>query len=376
MNKMVFSTQHLKNVFGKEGKYEAFKKLTYDLNHGNELFEYDDNGEARKISKAEANAAVRKVIMEICELTEEDIKSNKRRKRMLAMHQNEVFELLEDDIDFKIETGFRESEWFNEFVERRNLALGDDEEFNVDNLKNKYFVVANVSGDHHDFTMQYIGRNKTIRIHTNKYAIKVGKDLDLILLGRIDFTTFTDKIAASFVNYVQTLTYNELYAATSKLPAQFKKSGTLGSTTKAQFDALIEDVEVANGEDVVIMGTKVALKQLNALSDVDWRANSLKENVANMGHIGIYEGTKLVEIPQRFALNDTTRKLIDNDMLLIMPVSQDSMPFIKVVDRGETEIVERGMDKADLADDYRTYECQRELGVCTIFSNNFGCWEM
>ncbi len=372
--KMNFSTQHLKNVFADEARYEAFKKLTFDLNHGNDIFEYDENGDARKISKSEANDAIRRVLMEVCELTEEDLKSAKRRKRMLSLHQAEIFELLEEDIDFKIETGFKENEWFDRFVERRNLALGDDEEFYVNDGKQKYFIVANISGDHHDLTMQHIAPGQAIRIHTNKYGIKIGKDLDLILLGRIDFTELTDKIAASFINYVQGLTYTEIYSAASKLPSQFKKTGTLDSSTKAQFDELIEDVELANGEEVVILGTKVALKKLNALSDIDWRAQSLKEEVSHTGIMGDYEGTPLIKIDQRFVLNDTTQKLIDNDMLLIMPVGQDK--FVKLVDRGETEVVERGSAKADLADDFSTHEVQRELGVCTIFTNNFGYWDM
>ena len=41
---MTFSTNHLNTVFAEEGKYEAFKKLTYDLNRGNEIYEYDEDG--------------------------------------------------------------------------------------------------------------------------------------------------------------------------------------------------------------------------------------------------------------------------------------------------------------------------------------------
>lgn len=46
------------------------------------------------------------------------------------------------------------------------------------------------------------------------------------------------------------------------------------------------------------MGTKTALKALNALTKVDWAdpANSIKESVANTGIIGGYEGTPLMEI--------------------------------------------------------------------------------
>ena len=41
---MTFSTEHLRKVFAEEDKYEAFKKLIFDLNRGNEIYEYDEDG--------------------------------------------------------------------------------------------------------------------------------------------------------------------------------------------------------------------------------------------------------------------------------------------------------------------------------------------
>ena len=40
-----FSTDNLRKVFADEDKYKNFKKLTYDLNHGNDIYEYDEDGE-------------------------------------------------------------------------------------------------------------------------------------------------------------------------------------------------------------------------------------------------------------------------------------------------------------------------------------------
>lgn len=148
MGIVAFSTQHLRNVFADENKYKNFRKLCDDLNHNRKIFEYDEDGVAHEISKHEANKAIRKILMEVCELDEETVKSNKLRKRALKTHSNEIYELIEEDIDFKVETGFRESEWFNEFVEMRNVKLGDREEFWT---KEKIILdIAEISGDHHD----------------------------------------------------------------------------------------------------------------------------------------------------------------------------------------------------------------------------------
>lgn len=369
-----FSTQHLRNVFSDEEKYKVFRKLCYDLNHGNEIFEYEDDGVERAISKDEANKAVRKVLMEICELDETDLKSKKKRKRALKSHLNEVFEVIEEDVDFKVSTAFKDSEWFNEFVEQRNVALGDDEEFwTQDDIT---LAVAKISGDHHDLTMQNLGEGESFKVHTSTYGMKVGKDIDLILLGRVNFTELTDKIAEAFTSMIQTTCYEEVYNASSKLPnnSQFVKSGPLSSETKEKFDTLLEDVATANEAEIVIMGTKMALKKMNALADIDWRSNSQKEAVASLGHLGTYEVTDLIEIPQRFARNDVTKKLIDNKMLLIFAKNQEK--FVKFVDKGETEITEDGQNKGDLADDFQTYEVQREMGVSTILPRYFGVWKI
>lgn len=122
------------------------------------------------------------------------------------------------------------------------------------------------------------------------------------------------------------------------------------------------------------MGTKTALKKLNALSEVDWRSESQKEAVANSGRLGSYEGTELIEIPQRFAFNDVTKKLVDNTKLLIFAKNQER--FVWFTDKGETQIHESGLQKGDHADDFQKYEVQREFGVEVVLPQYFGMWSM
>lgn len=371
---MRFSTEHLRKVFEDADKYENFKKLTYNLNHGIDIHEYDDDGNQRKVSKHEANKAIRKIIMEVCDLTEDDLRSNKRRERALELHHTEVYELLESDIDFKVDTAFKESEWFNDFVDMRNVKLGDEEEFW--SKEKVMLAVAEISGDHHDLTLQYLNEGTAHKIHTKKYGVKIGKDIDLILLGRIDFTELTDKIAEAFVYKVQELCYTGIYGAATKLPnnSQFVKTGALSASTKDKFDTLLEDVGTANSAEVVIMGTKTALKKLNGLTEVDWRSLSQKEDVAKTGRLGTYEGTELIEIPQRFAFNDVTKRLIDDKRLLIFAKNQEQ--FVWFTDKGETQIYESGTQKGEHADDFQKYEVQREMGVEVVLPQYFGQWTL
>ena len=350
-----------------EENYEGFKKLTYDLNHNpNEI--YDEEG--NKISKKDAEDAVRKFVFAIMGLTEHSTKRD--RKRAMDKHGIELFEVMEEEIDIKVETGFRESEFFNNYVEQRNLSRGDSQEFWTN--EKVILSVTKISGDHHDFTLQRLGSGESYTVTTSVYGIAVGADIDLYLAGRYDWAKLTDQCAAAFVRKVQNDIYAEMMNAGKKLPAQFQGTGALSTTTKDKLDTLLEDVSLANdGAQVVIMGTRTGLQQFQKLMDVDWITDDQKRDVATMGRLGYYGPYTLVELPQRFALNDTTKKLLDPKTLFIMPQVEDK--FIKFVDVGETEIYEVN-EKGARMDDTMKYEVQRAMGVGVQIGRYFGVWQI
>lgn len=368
---LTFSTENLRNVFSEEGKYENFKQLCYDLIRGNDIYEYDKDGVEKRVSKAKANKAIRKVFMEVCGLTKEDLQSRKKRRRAEEKHKNEIFEIIEEEIDFRVNEGYQESEWFNALVDERNLALGDAPEFRSESKA--LFIVGDYSGDNHDITMQQLPAGQAQTLKTYPKTVKIGKDIDLIILGRLDFTDWIEKIAKSYIQYTQAMVCDMAYQAGDQLPAIFKGTGTLAKATKEEFDNKIEMVSAYNGTDVVIMGTKTALKKLNALADVDWASAGQKESIANTGRLGSYEGTQLIEVPQRIKVGSTTGEmLMSNNILLILPVTEDK--FIKFLDEGETEITEV-TEKGALVDDFETYEVSRRIGIGVTLGQYFGQWK-
>lgn len=193
------------------------------------------------------------------------------------------------------------------------------------------------------------------------------------MAGKVDWATFVQKIYEAFDKKVNDMVYEAVMASGTKvLPTdQFNKTGALGSATKEDFLTLIEDVQAATGDEVVIMGTKTALSKLNAMTDVDWISAGMKEERHTTGRLGIWEGVRLVEIPQAFAPNDTKTKLVDNKKLLIMPVADNR--FIKIFNEGEAQIKEisdgdRNMDMTI------EYEYQLKMGIATIIGKKFGMW--
>ncbi len=336
MRKVNFSA-HVMNVFNEmDTNYEQVKNLMFDLAMGNEIY---DEETGRVVPKAEAEAKLRSICQKVFGVNENS--SKRDLKRAYREHGREFFDIIEEVVDVVIANGFRDNEFFNALVDYRNIALGDAYEFYSE--KDVILSIAKVGVSHHDYILQRLGKGETTTIPYQRYGAAVGADINLYMIGREDWTTLTNAIARAFTVQIQQEIYAQLLTAANAIPAAirtgFVGSGVLSTTTKDAFDAIIANVETANESPVVILGTKTALKKLNALSDVNWRAESLKEDVSHSGRMGDYEGTILMEIPQRFTSADNLTPLIDNTKLWILPADQTDK-FIKMVDVGETEIDE------------------------------------
>ena len=200
-------------------------------------------------------------------------------------------------------------------------------------------------------------------------------DIDVYLTGRKNWSKFVDAVAIAFQEVIQNDIFTAFIDSENKMPtkSQFVKNMELTKANKETFDALISDVETANREPVVIMGLKTDLKKLTALADVDWISEGQKEEVAALGRLGSYEGTTLIELPQRFVKNDVTKKLITPGTLYILPNIDNR--FVKFVDVGDTEIIDV-TEKGERNDDFMTYEVQREMGVAVMLDRYHGVWKI
>ena len=192
------------------------------------------------------------------------------------------------------------------------------------------------------------------------------------MAGKVDWANFIQKIYQAFDKKVNDMVYAAVMSAGDKVSpsSQFTKTGTLNKDTLI---TLVEDVQAANGVEAVIMGTKTALSKLTALADADWISNSMKEERNTTGRLGIWEGVRLVEIPQSFAPNDTTVKLVDNTRLLVMPLADNK--FIKIYDEGEAQVKEVSDGNTNM-DKTIEYEYQQKMGVATIINRRFGQYKM
>lgn len=122
----------------------TIRNLMFDLGAGREIFDDEQN---RVIGKAEANDTLRNYCFEYLGLNKNS--TDKQIKRALESEKGQkFFEVTEEIIEQEIQHGFEENEFFNDFVEKRNIADGDRTDFWTD--EDVILNVAKVSGDHHD----------------------------------------------------------------------------------------------------------------------------------------------------------------------------------------------------------------------------------
>ena len=193
--------------------------------------------------------------------------------------------------------------------------------------------------------------------------------------GNVDWAEFIQKVYEAIDKKFNAMIFSTFGTLSTYLPAgnQWVKSSPLSAATKDTFLQLLQDVETANGTEVVIMGTRFALAKLTALEEVNWISEDMKKERNTTGRVGYWMGYRMVELPQVFADNDTTTRLMSNDVLYIMPVADNK--FIKVFYEGDP-IIKEVTDGNVNTDMTLEYEYQVKMGIGVIIGRLFGIWNI
>lgn len=120
------------------------KNLMFDLSAGRKIYDAESD---REISLMDANETLRNFCVN--ELGLSNKATEREIQRALKTQKGiELFQVIEEILDEKIATGWKDDEFFDKFVEIKNLADGDKNEFWLQ--KDIILTVEHVSGDHHD----------------------------------------------------------------------------------------------------------------------------------------------------------------------------------------------------------------------------------
>ena len=373
MGKRISLSANTESVLaGMKTNIDLMSNLMTDVALGREIV---DEQTQKVISPETANAKILEFSRKT--LCIDNPKDRQQVKRGFRDHGREWLDIIEDTTELVVTQGMGENEWFNTYVDKMTIGYGDRLDFysEDDNL----LFIAKAGESHHDHILQRLTRGQRMPLSTERHVVKIGADINRYILGDVDWSRWIQAIGKSYIVDGQYEAYNALGTAVTKLPVTngFIGTGTLNATYKEQFDGIISNVQAANeGAEVSIFGTKAALKKVNALADVNWASPGQKDSFATTGIIGLYEGTPLVEIPQRFKDKTMAAKLFDDRKLYIMPLLDNKM--VKFLDEGTTEITEvteKGEGNGRW-DDIMSYEVQRRYGVGVVVGRYFGQWTL
>lgn len=289
-------------------------------------------------------------------------------RKAIRRNQNVIFDLLEEVMDNMMVTGWQNDPFMMKYVEQRNLALGDKNEFYVED--DSMLSVMDISGNHHDIIRQRLGAGTKTSVTTKWVGLKVYAEFERLTTGVEDWGTFVSKIYEAYDYYIKQTIYDAMIGYADAIAATYKKTGTLTAETLRE---LCEFIERVTGYKVIIMGTRSALRGVTALQNAQFISDDMKQEHYKTGMLGMWEGYELIEIPQGFKRNDLTQNLVANDLLWIMPVADNK--FIKLVNEGETQVYQVTDAGAHMDMTY-DFEMQQKLGVAILFNLAFGVYKI
>lgn len=356
MNKFMNFAANVQTVFNNDvNDFMAFSNLLTDVALG-----------TSKVSKEEANAKIVEVFQGVLGITKDSRPGDVR--RALRRNQALVFDIIEETIQNLLITGWGNDPFFQKYVDQRNLALGDKNEFYSED--DSILSVMKVSGNHHDIIRQRLGAGAVDSIATYWCAVKVYSEFERVVTGAEEFAKFVNKMYEAYDRYVKNALYDAMVGYNTKLSSDFKKTGSI---TAENLNALCDMVSTATGYPVMIMGTRTALSKVIGLQNSQYISEAMKDEHYRTGLLGMWEGKELVEIPQVFEKGKVGQYKIDNTLLWIMPITD--LKFIKLVNEGDTQL--RAITDKDTNMDM-TYEqeIQTKLGVAVMLNSAFGVYDL
>lgn len=348
---------HAQSIFeGDESNALAFNSLL--INAGNGIYE--------DYSAQETNQIIRNTFDKLFGIDWQTATPMKRRQAYRA-NANAFYTIIEDIIVDKMVSGWGEDPFFNQFVEEKNLANGDENEFYVED--NSLMQVSKFAGNHHDLVRQKVGVGKSFRVETSWYGIKCYTDFELFRAGKIDFAKLVQKMYDSINKYRKDAVYTAFLSAEDVLPTDLVLDTPISTATVDDIIALAEEVKSCTGRDVVFVGTKIALSKLSKTVSYDLFSDSMKNELHTTGSLGMWEGYQLLAIPRVNEINSRT-EVTDNTKIFIVPIDPEFKP-IKLVNEGDVAYYETGMN-GEAKDMTISGEVQYKEGIAVVINQLYG----
>lgn len=257
---------------------------------------------------------------------------------------NGLFSLIEEILSRTVSEGLQSTDFFNNLVEYRNVAEGDQNVFYVEDTD--LYTVSEVANGTQAIRRQRLGGYNEVTIPTSVKAVKIYEELNRVLAGQVDFNKMITKVSESF----QQKLLSDCYAAWSTATAAdiggtafFPVAGPYDEDTLLETIAHVE--AAAGGKTATILGTKLGLRKL--MPSINGEA--YKTAMYNDGYAGRFYGSPVMVMPQRHKIGSTDFVFDDN---VITIIAGDDRPIKCVREGNSTIIMGQPTDNQDLTQSY------------------------
>ena len=281
---------------------------------------------------------------------------------------NGLFTIVEEILARTVVEGLQGDEYFNALVDFRNVALGDKNEFVVED--SNLFVVSDAADGTQGIRRQRLGGQSKTSIPTTFKVVKIYEELNRVLSGQVDFNKFIQTVAESFRKKL----LDDIYALWSTATATdfggavyFPAAGNYDEDELLDVIAHVE--AAANGKQATIVGTKKAVRNLAPAI----QGTNSQNDLYNMGYYGKFYGTPVVVTPQRHKVGTTDFVFGDNVLTII---AGDDKPIKCVYEGQSTILLGNPANNKDFTQDY-FYGEKYGMGIVLAGGNaGIGRYEM
>ena len=142
MNKFMNFSANVQTVFNNDANdFMAFSKLLTDVALGKQ-----------EVSKEEANKKIVEVFQGVLGIDQNSRPGDVR--KAIRRNQALIFDIIEETVQSLLVTGWGNDPFFQKYVDQRNLALGDKNEFYTED--DSILSVMRVAGNHHDIVYKIV----------------------------------------------------------------------------------------------------------------------------------------------------------------------------------------------------------------------------
>ena len=278
-------------------------------------------------------------------------------------HKNEIFTVIENVLTTNLPKAWENSPFYDQFVEVKNGALGDTNEYVID--QDGILVASRFSGNHWDVDRQKLQGKRSFSVPTEWIYIHVYDELERFLNGATTLPEMMTKLQNGFQNEIDARIYTSFNGIGTYLPEAFKETGAYVRETMMD---LIQRVQIASQSNVILAGTKTALAAIAEGIDSKWISNAQQEEMATKGALlnltGL--GVTAMEIPQVFVRGTYDFK-IDNTSIYVFP---NNTRLIKLFYEGNTRALDYNENQTH--DQTVGTIAETKLGTAVIMPSLFG----